>query len=179
MDHCGTTKQETDPASCHPDAAAPVGDDAASGDGATSDDAGDIGDGGPTGNCDPAEYGATMFGTKGSDDDCKYDVEWTSTNICEGGNGVYFTVVAKKRTDESPLTGASPYIEAVQSCVHGAANGPVPFASVENPPGTYRMGPVVFDRPGGWVVRFHFFGDCEDSVETTPHGHAAFFVTVP
>ena len=49
----------------------------------------------------------------------------------------------------------------------------------ETSPGTYKIGPIVFDRPGGWVVRFHFFGSCDDYLDTSPHGHAAFFVTVP
>jgi hypothetical protein len=171
--HCSSSdKQPTDLASCHPDVAA--GDD--SGDEAT-DDGGGPGDGGPTGDCDPAEFGPTMYGYTGSDDDCKYDVNWKSTDICEGGNGVVFTVSATKRVDGTPLTGAQPYIEAVQSCAHPSPNAPPP--AVENPPGTYTIGPIVFDTPGTWVVRFHFYGSCDDTLPTSPHGHAAFFINVP
>jgi hypothetical protein len=177
-------KQATDLASCESDASA-SGDDAsdgASGDDAAGDDAADlVTDGGPTGDCEPDEFGATMYGQSGADDDCKYDVAWTSTDICEGGNGVYFTVTAKKRIDGTPLTGAAPYIEAVQSCMYPVAN-PTPPAitmTTEGPAGTYKIGPIVFNRPGGWVVRFHFYGSCADALETSPHGHAAFFVTVP
>jgi hypothetical protein len=41
------------------------------------------------------------------------------------------------------------------------------------------VGPIVFDQPGKWVVRFHFFENCDDLVEDSPHGHAAFYVQVP
>jgi hypothetical protein len=50
--------------------------------------------------------------------------------------------------------------------------------STEGPDGTYRVGPIRFDGKGQWTVRFHFHEDCDDS-ETSPHGHAAFFVSVP
>ncbi|HEY5147624.1 MAG TPA: hypothetical protein VII82_12710 [Polyangiaceae bacterium] len=195
-DHCTAggmdIKQPTDQASCNVAGPADGGDDGANVDNATGGDAGDDAsavplDGGPTGDCDPSEFGPAMYGTKGSDvtkgsdDDCKYDVQWTSTPICEGGNGVYFTVSATKRVDGTPLTGAMPYIESVQACSHPSPNPPPPAvnSTEEISPGTYKIGPIVFDRPGGWVVRFHFFGSCDDFLPTSPHGHAAFFVTVP
>jgi hypothetical protein len=182
-DHCTAggmdIKQATNQASCAAPADAGGGgdDDAAS----SGDDGGGPGDGGPTGDCEPDEFGATMYNNSGSDDDCKYDVTWSSTPICEGGNGVYFTVTATNRVDGSPLTGAMPYIESVQACVHPSPNPPLPAltSTEETTPGTYKIGPIVFDRPGGWVVRFHFFGSCDDTLETSPHGHAAFFVDVP
>ena len=49
----------------------------------------------------------------------------------------------------------------------------------EDPLGTYKIGPIVFDKPGRWVVRFHLFGTCDDALATSPHAHAAFFVDVP
>ncbi len=134
-----------------------------------------------TGNCEPGEYSATQYAMKGTDDDCKYDVSWTSTDVCEGGDsGVYFTVTASTRTDGKPLTGANPYIEAVQSCLYPAPNpkSPAKTETTDLGNGSYKIGPIVFNRPGDWVVRFHFYGDCGDT-ETSPHGHAAFFVTVP
>jgi hypothetical protein len=131
--------------------------------------------GGPT--AGPSKFGATMYGYEGDDDDCKYHVVWSATPICENGSGTTFTVKATKLVDGTPLTGAAPYIEAVQACSHPIPN--VPKQAVEDPPGTYTIGPVVFDRPGNWVVRFHFYGNCLDALQTSPHGHAAFFVSVP
>ena len=170
------TKQPTDLASCHPDVAAPADDG-----GSAGDDGGGPGDGGPTGDCEPSSFGPSMYGYQGSDDDCKYDVKWSSTPVCEGGNGVYFTVSATKRVDNSPLTGANPYIESVQACVHPSPNPPAPAMTMteETTPGTYKIGPIVFDKPGVWIVRFHFYGSCDDGLPTSPHGHAAFFVNVP
>jgi hypothetical protein len=119
----------------------------------------------------------TMYNTSGSDDDCKYDLSWTSTPVCEGAPGVYFTVTATRRADGSPLTGASPTPDVVLDCDHSIPN--VPPASIELSPGTYRVGPVIFDKPGRWVYRFHFYGTCEDNLATSPHGHAAFWIQVP
>lgn len=178
-DHCGGAAdaggmvQETILASCYSDAA--VSDD-------EGDDSGTVDiDGGPTGDCDPSEFGPSMYNQSGSDDDCKYNVEWTSTPICEGGNGVYFTVSATLRTNGQPLTGANPYIESVQACLHPSPNPPAPAVTQteEGPPGTYRIGPIVFDTPGGSIIRFHFYGSCSDALDTSPHGHAAFFINVP
>jgi hypothetical protein len=176
--------QATVLASCQSDAGAPAGDDAASDAAGMGDDAAElVTDGGPTGDCEPDEFGATMYGYKGSDDDCKYDVVWSSTDVCEGtgGSGVYFTVSATKRVDGTPLTGAAPYIEAVQGCQYPVANPTLPATTetTEGPPGTYKIGPIIFNRPGVWVVRFHFYGSCADVLPTSPHGHAAFFVNVP
>jgi hypothetical protein len=44
--------------------------------------------------------------------------------------------------------------------------------------GIYAVGPVTFDRPGQWVVRFHMYGDCLDTPDS-PHAHVAFLVNVP
>src|SRR5580693_8825611 len=83
--HCqGQPVQVVNPASCHPDAGA--------------DDAG--GDAGPVDTC---EFGDTMFGMEGDDDDCKYHVSWTSTPICEGAAGVIFTATVTNLTDNSPV----------------------------------------------------------------------------
>ena len=50
--------------------------------------------------------------------------------------------------------------------------------ATETSPGTYTYGPIRFDASGKWTVRFHLYEDCVDG-DTSPHGHAAFFVTVP
>ena len=43
----------------------------------------------------------------------------------------------------------------------------------EGEPGTYEIGPVIFDRTGRWVVRFHYFDTCSEIPADSPHGHAA------
>jgi hypothetical protein len=157
--------------------------------GATSDDAGSSGDAGAVpGPCgeNGGDYGATMYGTEADDDDCKYHVSYSASPICEN-NGTYFVVTATylTRTGEdggpAALTGASTYAELCLSNTHVAppADGRPSQEVVEGPPGTYTIGPVIFDAPGNWTVRFHFNEFCCDVVPDSPHGHAAFHVTVP
>jgi hypothetical protein len=138
-------------------------------------------DGGPTedgGDCNLAlGYGPTLYGQSGSDDDCKYDVAWTSTPICENQD-VYFTVKATRRTDHAPVTGARIVPDVTLDCTYPILNSPA-SPSPESPPGTYTVGPIVFDMPGRWTVRFHFYYECYHLVPTSPHGHAAFWVDVP
>jgi hypothetical protein len=164
--HCAGIKQVVDPAACYSDAS--PGDGGGGGDGGA--DAGNIG------NCGDSSFGATMYNNSGSDDDCKYDVQWTSTPICEGAPGVYFTVTATKRADGTPVTGANASPDVVLDCNHPSPN--TPGDSPEITPGKYRVGPVIFDMPGRWVVRFHFDATCAD-LPASPHGHAAFYVQVP
>ena len=40
-------------------------------------------------------------------------------------------------------------------------------------------GAVAFDAPGEWTVRFHIQEQCDDICDDSPHGHAAFHLTVP
>ncbi len=162
------------------DAATAAGDDASAGDAAAGDDGGDAA------NCGETGYGVTNYGTSAADDDCKYDVSWTSTPICENG-AVYFTVTAKKRagadggpslSDEPPLTGASVDAEVEHSdCVTIAPNSGQ--TTVEQSPGVYKVGPIQFQKSGKWMVRFHFNACCSDDPEDSPHGHAAFWINVP
>ena len=51
--------------------------------------------------------------------------------------------------------------------------------ATESAGGKYSVGPIKFDAPGDWTVRFHFYENCNDAPEDSPHGHAAFFVHVP
>ena len=44
--------------------------------------------------------------------------------------------------------------------------------------GTY-VGNVVFDQAGPWSIRFHIHEECADILDDSPHGHAAFRLTVP
>lgn len=153
-------------------------------------DGGDDG-GGDSGDPCPGDmnaYGPVAYNTWGSDDDCKYDVSWQSTPVCQG-QPVYFTVIVTKRTDGSPLLGvetggtfvpANPRPDVVLNCNHPIPNSPAPRdPSPELTPGTYVVGPVVFDESGDWVFRFHFNEECLDIANDSPHGHAAFFVHVP
>ncbi len=114
-------------------------------------------------------YGSTMYGTEGDDDDCKYHVSYTASPICEN-NGTYFVVKANYLTGTmGPLTGASTFAEVCLSNTHpGPAIDARPPSGnqqvVEGPPGTYTVGPVQFDAPGDWTVRFHFNEFCCDVV---------------
>lgn len=152
--HCaladgGAIVQETSEASCHPADA---------------------------GTAQTEGYPATMYNAEGNDDDCKYHVKWSATPVAINTD-VTFTVVADKLVDSSWLTGADPQIEAFLSDTHPAPNSGAKTAEVG--PGTYTVGPIRFDASGRWTVRFHFFEDCADSDEASPHGHAAFYVDVP
>ncbi|HEY6462355.1 MAG TPA: hypothetical protein VIY73_19440 [Polyangiaceae bacterium] len=155
-------------------------------DAGSGDDGGDdSGDPCPT---DMNAYGPAMYNTTGSDDDCKFDVSWQSTPICEN-QPVYFTVVVTKREDGSPLLGvttggsfvpANPRPDVVLACTHSIPNTPRPRnPSPSVAPGTYVVGPIVFDQPGDWVFRFHFNEECLDLAHDSPHGHAAFHINVP
>ncbi len=158
--HCGTTKQAWSLASCQssPDAGTP---DAAATDAAEPD-------GGAS------EYGETMFNQVGADDECKYDVSWTATSVYRDTD-VTFTVTVKSRTDGTAVLDAEPDVEAFLGTSHAA---PSTGKSTEKGGGVYTIGPVRFDQAGKWTVRFHFFDRCIDG-PTSPHGHAAFFVSVP
>jgi hypothetical protein len=139
---------------------------------AAAADAGPAGDAGPT----TSGYGDTMYGTEADDDDCKYHVVYSTTPVCDPA-GATFTVTVTKKVDEKPLTGASAHVEAFLSDVHlSPTTNP---HSTEQAGGVYAIGPVKFDKPGKWTVRFHFFETCSDTPADSPHGHAAFFIDVP
>jgi hypothetical protein len=134
-----------------------------------------------------ASDGDTMYNTSGDDDDCKYHVSWTSTPIRKGQN-VTFTVTAStkagaplerisaQKPGATALSQIEPYIPCEPTHFPPGADLRAPIT--EMMPGVFSVGPIVFDKSGRWVVRFHFYEECVDS-ETSPHGHAAFFVDVP
>jgi hypothetical protein len=155
--HCGSNVVVASQADCHP-ADASVSE-------PPSDDAGAGG----------SDFGDTMYGTEGDDDDCKYHVTWTSTALCSDQD-IYFTVKLTNKSDGSVVKGATPEPDITLNDSHPGLTEK--SKSVESPDGTYKIGPVKLDASGKWTVRFHFFDTCTDS-ETSPHGHAAFFVTVP
>lgn len=162
--HCGTTKQATSQASCQPSPDAGADDAGHS----HADDAGEPDGGG-------SEYGQTMFNQAGAEDECKYDISWTSTPIYRDTD-VTFTLTAKNRADGVATTGAEPDTEIFLDATHPAPNAGT--KTVEKGGGVYTIGPVRFDKAGRWTVRFHFFDGCVDG-PTSPHGHAAFYVDVP
>lgn len=146
--HCGSTQTTVDPSTCHVPPPADAG---------------------------AADYGATCYGTEADDDDCKYHVTWTSTPIRQNTD-VTFTITSKNRAGGAPTTGAEPRLEIYLNDTHLAPN--TKQAATETSPGVYSVGPVRFDAPGRWTVRFHFSETCNDG-EHSPHGHVAFFVDVP
>jgi hypothetical protein len=140
----------------------------------------------PTGPCgeNGSDYGATQYGSEADDDDCKYHASWQASPICKG-DGTYFTVTATYLAMMgAPLTGACTFAE---TCLTDTHAGPIVDARpptgkqtvTEGPPGTYTIGPVVFDESGDWTVRFHFNEICCDTSPESPHGHVAFHVAVP
>jgi hypothetical protein len=122
------------------------------------------------------DYGTTMYGSAGDDDDCKYYVSWTATPIQENAD-TYFTVTVLRLADMAPVSCAGVRPDVSLTLAHGAPAPPNP--STEIAPGVYKVGPIKFDAKGTWTVRFHFFEECSDAREDSPHGHAAFYVNVP
>lgn len=121
------------------------------------------------------DFGETMYNQEGDDDDCKYHIKFAVTPVARNQD-VTFTVTATYKVGGAALTGAMPYAEVFLTPTHAAPNSN-PVTS-EPTPGTYRIGPIRFDSPGDWTVRFHFVDMCTDS-EESPHGHGAFYIRVP
>lgn len=133
------------------------------------------GHGGEGGHADMDEYGATLFNAEGDDDECKYNLKWTATDIRQNQD-VTFTVTIATKADGKAAAGAKPNIEAFLSDTHPAPNSSQ--STKETSPGVYTVGPVRLDAAGDWTVRFHIHEECIDGPES-PHGHVAFFVRVP
>lgn len=180
--HCAARPVvEVDPAACHADSpeegqagASGRDDDAAGAAGKKCEQTHD------------AEYGDTLPNDQGDDDDCKYHVSWTSTPI-RRSEDVTLTVTAKDLATDAPLEPLSgdhklplSRLEVYQPCeptrLGPAQNAQAAFQ--ETTPGVYKAGPLRFDQAGTWVVRFHFYEQCNDG-EASPHGHVAFFIDVP
>jgi hypothetical protein len=186
-DHCaGQPDGIADPAACTTPASTDNAGDAggAAGDTAPSADAG-----APDCNLThDAAYGDTLYNSSGDDDDCKYQVSWTSTAVRKG-ESVTFTVTATSKATSAPLEAlasqpagstALSRLELYIPCEprHVPPIGDFQPTIKETAPGVYTAGPIVFDESGRWVVRFHFYEECIDQ-DNSPHGHAAFFVDVP
>ena len=148
--------------------------------GKCSADAGDLGGGGAAGAggaAEPEPY-EVRFSNSAADDDCKYDVSFKNSCIALNTQ-VFFTVTLDKRSGGAApgATADSPEIYFADDPFHISPSNNI--KAPEGPPGTYKIGPIVFDRSGRWVVRFHFFETCSDIPEDSPHGHVAFYVDVP
>jgi hypothetical protein len=122
------------------------------------------------------DYGPTQYNSSGDDDDCKYQVSFTSNPIRRNEN-VTFTVTAKTLADLQPATGANIEGEVFLNDTHPAPNSGQ--ATTEKGGGVYDVGPIKFDAAGRWTVRFHLHEDCQDSTDDSPHGHIAFYIDVP
>jgi len=123
-----------------------------------------------------SHFGATMYNTEGDDDDCKYRVSWFSSPI-QQNTPVMFTLTATRLADGQPARGANVGLTAFLTPTH-----PTPSPAINNgelPGGTYNIGPVIFDAPGMWTVRFVLYPTCSDVPADSPQGHAAFYVAVP
>jgi hypothetical protein len=123
----------------------------------------------------PHEHAATLFNSEGDDGDCKYHVKWTSGAVGEDAD-VYLQAAVTTKADGEPVAGAPVSAEVYLDETHPAPNSGA--KTTETAPGRYVIGPIRFDAPGRWTVRFHIHGDCNDG-ETSPHGHVAFFTQVP
>ena len=140
-------------------------------------------DAGPPDSGQPAgpEFGPTNYNSEANDDDCKYQVGWWSTPIQYGAE-VTFHVSVVYTADGTPMTGASANTIAEIESNSGSGTPPPDAAkavTTENPAGVYTIGPFLMNQHGQWQVRFHFNENCEDLWGDSPHGHAAFYFTVP
>ena len=177
--HCdGRTPVTVDPAACD----TPEGEGA----GGASGDEPAGGEGGS--DCNQThddEYGATLPNSEGDDDDCKYHASWTSTPIRLNEDVTVTVTTSNLLTGDGlealsdsklPLTRVEVYQPCDPNRFGPIQNSKATFEEVS--PGVYTGGPLRFDQPGRWVVRFHFYEQCLDG-EGSPHGHIAFFVDVP
>jgi hypothetical protein len=137
-----------------------------------ADDAG-AGDAAPGG----SDFGATLYNSSGYDDDCKYHVSFTSTPV-QRNVGVTFTVTAEQLDPAKAATGADLFPEVYLTPTQPSPSVPT---TTETPAGSgiYKVGPIVFNAPGLWTVRFHLYENCSDARADSPHGHIAFYIDVP
>jgi hypothetical protein len=134
-------------------------------------------DGGDGGGAPTSDFGETLFNDSGYDDECKYQVSFTSTPIRKDAN-VTFTLTLTGLDPAGAVEDADIDVEAFLGDTHVAPNTN-PTTKATATPGVYTVGPVKFDRSGEWTIRFHFFEGCADEPADTPHGHVAFHIDVP
>ena len=130
-----------------------------------------------------SEYGDTLYGTEGDDDDCKYQVSFTTSPVRLNDN-VTLNVTATMldpSANGAPVTGANVRIESYLSDnpYHLVPNNGTTTSESPAGSGKYKITPVKFDASGRWVVRFHLYESCSDLSPDSPHGHVAFYLDVP
>ena len=158
-DHCtGVTPIVVNEASCHPVDTSP-----------------------PDGGAE--EQAPVMYNAQGDDDDCKYHVSFTNSAVSIN-QSVTFNVTATLLAPPAagnPATGADIVIESylADNQLHVLPNSGTKTTESPAGSGKYSITPVKFDASGRWVVRFHLYEDCDDTVDDSPHGHAAFYFDVP
>jgi hypothetical protein len=122
---------------------------------------------------------AVFYGSEADDDDCKYHMQFQSS--CAALNQpVTFKLKLTRKSDGAPAAGAAPRnleVYMADDAQHISPSNDI--EATESAGGNYKIGPVVFDRSGRWVVRFHVFDTCSDVPDDAPHGHAAFYFDVP
>lgn len=114
-----------------------------------------------------------------ADDDCKYDASF-STSCLKVNTPVTLTFKLRERASGDFGSGATPDSPEIFLADNPSHISPsINITATEGPSGEYAIKPVLFDVPGRWVVRFHYFEECSDVPADSPHGHVAFYVDVP
>ncbi|MFO0595338.1 MAG: hypothetical protein U0228_08540 [Myxococcaceae bacterium] len=147
--HCGSTVVTPNPASCN----------------VASD-----------GGMSMMEAAEVRFNAEADDDDCKYHVKYSAKPIATNTD-VTFTVTVTRKVDGMPALDLDPELEASLGETHPAPNSNAETKSLGG--GVYTIGPVRFDLPGNWNLKFHFAEQCTDIAEDSPHGHVTFAFSVP
>jgi hypothetical protein len=146
---------------------------------ATGGEAAEEGEEGEEHEHEEGEEHPILTGREADDDDCKYRVRFENTCVAVN-EPVTFTLTLTRKFDGMPGAGTEPrfpevFLAGDPTHISPSAN----ISATEGPPGTYEIGPIVFDRAGRWVIRFHYFESCSDLPEDSPHGHVAFYIDVP
>jgi len=122
------------------------------------------------------DYGPTLYNAEADDDDCKYHLKFTNSAVRENTD-VNFTATVTNKVGGASTRNTPIALEVFLNTTHPGPN--TNQTSSETSPGTYNVGPIRFDLPGQWTVRFHLHEDCADQAPDSPHGHVAFFINVP
>jgi hypothetical protein len=125
------------------------------------------------------EEHAILFGREADDDNCKYHVRFDNTCVAVN-EPVTFTLSLTRLFDGAPGAGTVPSnVEVFMADDVSHISPSNNTTAREGAPGTYQIGPVVFDSTGRWVVRFHYFDNCSELPPDSPHSHVAFYIDVP
>jgi hypothetical protein len=125
-----------------------------------------------------SDFGPTLNGSEGDDDDCKYHLKWTTSCITQNTDFTV-TVTITDKVDGKPVVTTPAKLDYELYLDDHLAPNTSPKYKTTSTPGVYTLGPLRVDQSGKWTLRFHIRWDCVDLTEDSPHGHAAFFVNVP